>query len=374
MIILNIKTTLFSKIRYICNGLILRSLPTSYSKSYLQYLRIKKEDNVYKYLLSKKPTCKLTKEQYEEIDAYWSRFYKVRPDSHVFYFLSTGNYSKEYVPYSIWRYIIDPYFNDWKRAHYFDNKCYYHRIMPNIFMPALYAYKLNNLWYNSHDEVITLDEVLRIVMSKSDCFIKEAVESWGGLGVKYFSPSSQSKEELEEIFNNMRGDVVIQEGVRQCAVLSKINSDSVNTLRIISFLTREGSVKILSTVLRMGIRGSKVDNITSGGLSIGVQEDGRLKDVAYNNRGEKFTEHPTSHVCFGDIVVPNLDVVKEIVRNNVPKFPHFRLISWDFAINEQLQPVLIEANFCDGDLDLHQLNNGPIFGDETESILSEIFS
>ena len=376
MIILNKRNTVFSRLRYFCNGLILKALPSVYKQSFLRYLRLKKEDSVYKFILSERALGKLAKEQYKEIDSFWSKFCRIRYTSHEFYSLSTGFFSKEYVPYSIWRYIIDPYFNDWKRAHYLDNKCYYYRIFStsDVLLPDLYAYKLNGYWYDANHTVIPIEQVVRIVMSKSECFIKEAVESWGGLGVFYFTPASQNEDSLKRILDSARGDIVIQEGVEQCSELSRINSDSVNTLRILSFLNRDGSSSILSVVLRMGIKGSKVDNTTKGGLSIGVQSDGRLKDVAYNNRGESFLKHPTSQIRFNEIVVPCISEVKSIVLKLCPRFPHFRLISWDFAIDDQLRPVLIEANLCDGGLDSHQLNNGPVFGKETEEILSEVFS
>jgi len=53
--------------------------------------------------------------------------------------------------------------------------------------------------------------------------------------------------------------------------------------------------------------------------------------------------------------------------------PHFRLVSWDFAINEEGHPVMIEANLNLGELDFHQLNNGPVFGEDTKKILDEVF-
>ena len=43
-------------------------------------------------------------------------------------------------------------------------------------------------------------------------------------------------------------------------------------------------------------------------------------------------------------------------------------------MGEDDEPILIEANLCDGELDFHQLNNGPIFGDETEDVLKEVFT
>lgn len=53
--------------------------------------------------------------------------------------------------------------------------------------------------------------------------------------------------------------------------------------------------------------------------------------------------------------------------------PHFRLISWDFAVDIDHEPVMIEANLRYGELDFHQLNNGPLFGKDTRKILDEVF-
>ena len=36
-------------------------------------------------------------------------------------------------------------------------------------------------------------------------------------------------------------------------------------------------------------------------------------------------------------------------------------------------PILIEVNMHSGQLDFHQLNNGPVFGEDTEVILKEVF-
>ena len=51
-----------------------------------------------------------------------------------------------------------------------------------------------------------------------------------------------------------------------------------------------------------------------------------------------------------------------------------RLISWDLAIDENAQPLLIEGNLTFGELDFHQMCNGPIFGDLTEEVLKDVFA
>ena len=58
---------------------------------------------------------------------------------------------------------------------------------------------------------------------------------------------------------------------------------------------------------------------------------------------------------------------------SITEFPHFKMVSWDFAVNEHGNPIMIEANLCLGELDFHQLNNGPLFGEDTKKILDEVF-
>lgn len=222
--------------------------------------------------------------------------------------------------------------------------------------------------------IIEFDKAIDLIINQDDCFIKRAQNSWGGQGVFYFSSNTNNVNNLIEIINKIPVDIVVQEGIKQSSILAKLNSDSVNTVRILSFLSKDGTVKIYSSILRMGIAGAKVDNASSGGISCGIQEDGRLKNKAYSNTGVLFYEHPSSKVKFDDICVPNFQKMKDIVNDLHPKFPHFRMIGWDIAVDHNENPVFIEANLCDSELDFHQLNNGPIFGEDTELILSEVFN
>lgn len=308
------------------------------------------------------------------IDSYYSRFIKIRHCSHLFYTSKTGKFYQNYIPDGIYYNIIDPFFNDWKMANYIDNKCYYSKIFSGIPQPKILGYRLNGYWYDGFGNLSSQKMICeQIINSSEEFFIKRATGSWGGLGVFYFNPKEHDLDKLENLVKDIKGDLVIQFGIKQSSILSAINKDSVNTIRLLSMLKKDGSVKIYSGVLRMGIKGAKVDNATSGGISVGIEDNGRLKSVAFSNRGEKYEEHPTSHVKFDDFIIPNYENMKNLVIKLAPHLPHFRLISWDLAVDEYDEPILIEANLCDGELDFHQLNNGPIFGDDTEEILTEVF-
>ena len=124
----------------------------------------------------------------------------------------------------------------------------------------------------------------------------------------------------------------------------------------------------------MGIAGMRVDNASSGGVDCGVTENGMLQAVAHSKtNGECYQKHPTSGIKFEGYIIPSYDKVIETVKYMHPQIPHFRLVSWDFTIDEKGDPIFIEANLNCGGLHINQINNGPLFGEDTKQILDEVF-
>ena len=168
-------------------------------------------------------------------------------------------------------------------------------------------------------------------------------------------------------------DYIIQKIIEQHEDLNKVHSGSVNSLRIVSILMQDG-VYILSSNLRMGVDSGRVDNVTAGGISCGINNDGTLKKYATSYyTGEKFEKHPQG-LIFEGYKVPSYENAIKLVIEAHPLIPHFRLVSWDIAIDKDGNPVLIEANMRKGGINLNQFNNGPLFGDLTEKVLDEVFN
>ena len=82
----------------------------------------------------------------------------------------------------------------------------------------------------------------------------------------------------------------------------------------------------------MGLGNSKVDNASSGGITIGIQPNGQLNSLAYSVNGECYKSHPTTGIVFDGIVIPNILSVIDLVKSLASRFPHFRLISWDLTL------------------------------------------
>ena len=133
-------------------------------------------------------------------------------------------------------------------------------------------------------------------------------------------------------------------------------------------------VHVLSSVLRMGINNSRVDNGSQGGIVCGVQPNGQLKNFARDLSGNTYLMHPGG-TKFESVVIPNYHECTELVKTLAKRFIAIsRSISWDLAINECGHPLLVESNLSGGGLDVHQVCNGPLFGDMLHDVIAEVFN
>lgn len=291
----------------------------------------------------------------------------------AFYTAATGKFFSNYIPDDLYIQYIDKYFNNWALAEKMDNKTLYRFWFSDMPQPATVIYRRNGFWFDSSNRLIPESEAERILREKKNYFIKQAVDSYGGKGVCHIADGTADRQKSDRAIADIRTDLIIQEAVSQSGVLAGINPSSVNTLRIVTLLRKDGSVVNPSSILRMGVGGAKVDNASSGGITVGIMENGQLRGKAYKADGHCFSEHPTTGVRFSDITVPSYTEAVEMVKRKALDLPDFRLISWDVAIDSDNRPVLIEANLKDGELDFHQLNNGPMFGKWQREVLEEVF-
>jgi hypothetical protein len=142
------------------------------------------------------------------------------------------------------------------------------------------------------------------------------------------------------------GSFLFEACLKQHPDLSVIYPHSVNTLRFITFTPRQGEVRIVSALLRLGVGGSWTDNSSSGGIFIKVHlHSGALASYArklHRHGGSVHRTHPDTGVRLEGLIVPYFERAKDTVRaagNHLP----YRLVGWDVAVAED-GPVLIEGN------------------------------
>lgn len=319
----------------------------------------------------------LSKMQQQEIKEFWAPYTKISNDWALYYSAKNGNFDPRYIPNTLYYTKIDQYFNSRKLGYGFNDKNYYSKIFEDIPQPSVLVRKINGMLLDENYNRVTKENALKKIIDEDEVICKPSQETGSGRGIQFFT-KGDSKKVLEFLQDKDYDDYIVQEMVKQHKDLNAVHEGSLNTYRICSLLMDDG-VYILSSVLRMGIGASKVDNATAednakyDGMTCGIDEKGKLKKYAYGYyKGERHEKHPDG-LIFEGYQLPSFDKAVELVKNAHPRIPHFRLVSWDIAIDIMGNAILIEANMRKGSINFHQFNNGPLFGNLTERVLNEVF-
>jgi len=299
-----------------------------------------------------------------KINKNWLRFYNSveRGDKRPF--------DARFLPLDIQYCFIDDWFNNTQEALMLDDKNWYDLFFFDVNRPKTIARITRHSFFDSEYKSISLDEVVDRCVAEKQVILKPTIGTSGGSGIEFWDDTQG--QQLLKNFLQQHDNYVVQTLIRQHEEINKIYPHSVNSIRIVT-CNYEGTTSVLSAVIRMGVDGNKLDNASKGGLFCGIDENGRLRKYAYTKYGEAFSTHPQGAV-FANCHIPNYDKCKELVIRLSNRFLRIsRLISWDLAIDEKGEPTLIEVNLCYGGTDIHQIANGPLYGDKTEAILDQVF-
>ncbi len=307
-----------------------------------------------------------------EIQEYWKTYSSgFNTDWHRFYYSQFGLSDVRFIPDDLYYSNIDKHFNNRKMSIGVDEKNYYDLWFPNIKRAKVVVRKINEIYYNENYTIIDKNEVVRLCLEQPQLIIKPSVGMGRSTGITFLN-RGQGEEGITKLIFEGNQNLVVQEIIQQHDDLSRIHPSSVNTIRSISLLFK-GKVHLLSSILRMGIDGNQVDNLSAGGIMCGIKENGQLKDIGYSLYGKPYNKHPQGFE-FKGTTVPSYDRIKELIIREQEKFAHFRLIYWDIAVGKDGEPILIEVNLCNGGMRFHQFNNGPLFGELTSEVLKEVFA
>lgn len=188
---------------------------------------------------------------------------------------------------------------------------------------------------------------------------------WGLMGRGIHFISSNDVDTLEGLIehdevDDENSDYIIQEVIRQHPALDRINPHSVNSVRIVTFLTRDNQVEIIAAMLRTSSSASPIDNFSAGGMVVGIDLDtGTLKKegVIKTPKGRVLTRHPVTGTELVGFQVPHWEELKKTAAEGQRVFHYIKSIGWDFAVTSE-GPVIIEANQEWGTAGLQAANGG----------------
>jgi len=172
--------------------------------------------------------------------------------------------------------------------------------------------------------------------------------------------------------NGLEGEFIVQEVIAQHPSLDLINPYCLNSIRIITLLTRDNDVKFLASMLRTNSGKIPIDNFSLGGIVIKIDmETGRLKAPGFMKRRtiSRITDHPLTGTPLEGFQLPYWNELKEAVAKAQKVFGQLKAIGWDLAVTAG-GPVIIEGNIEWGTAGI-QATNGGLLTAENRALFSQ---
>lgn len=277
-----------------------------------------------------------------------------------------GRPSKDYVSEAFFFSQIMPRVSKLEFVKAYTDKNLYHLMPFAEFTPDVILRKMSGRYYDRNYDPVPDDAIENLLKNfKGELVVKPAIESGSGINV-WAGPSDQAYKEL--MGRAQVRDIVVQPRIYNHESLARFNSSSLNTFKIITAFTGMEYVN-LGGHLRIGRAGSKTDNTGSGGMAVGIYEDGSMSEYALDKKLVKHDRHPDSGVVFKDQVLKRYQEVVEVCFEFHKYLAHFGFVGWDATIDREGRVRIVEVNLDWHGIQTIQFAHGPLLGRYKAQIL-----
>ena len=314
----------------------------------------------------------LRREEYLQVVVpYWKQFGR-RPER--FWFELAGSREQKmdprFIPSDLYYLELLPYVNNLPFRWALEDKNYLEQRFADVKQAKSVCHRIAGAYYDENMEMIQEEDAVRLCRERGgELFIKPAMYSGFGQGIKRFDPTTSTEEQIKEFFEAAGANCIVQEKIRQHAALAALHPDSVCTVRVLSLLAKD-KVYIPLVYLRLPEKGSS-HVIVGNEYNAEILPDGRLYPKVWDDRG--CWVNPYKEGLFDETtVIQGIDRILEEVKRIHPGIGHFKWIGWDFTLDEDGDPLLIELNSTPGD-HAQRVCGRPLFGEMTDWLLEDYF-
>ncbi|MFB9057602.1 sugar-transfer associated ATP-grasp domain-containing protein [Mariniflexile ostreae] len=236
-----------------------------------------------------------------------------------------------------------------------DNKlCFsWHAAQNQLPTPKLISYNVRHTYfYNSETYTITNHKALAAFFitvftdTTQDALFLKPIKGIGGKGCLVLEKAKLKEQILKHGDTLLTTSYIHQEKINQHPDINVVHSNSVNTIRVNTYLDTEGKAHVLSALMRFGIGTSITDNTSAGGFFVAVNmEAGSLVGSGFQDLdkgGGVHGCHPDSKIILNGFKIPFLHETLELAKLASLKTPT-RIIGWDIAIGN-FGPIIVEGN------------------------------
>lgn len=201
------------------------------------------------------------------------------------------------------------------------------------------------------------DSAIDEFIVKNRNVIAKPLTDFGGHGVMKISSDNQ-RLTPPDLYGTLRtGNYILEECIENAPAIKSIAPGSLNTVRIVTVIDRDGCLHILAAVLRMGNGTAITDNYHDGGMACAIDvSSGTLIGRAFGMGCVEYSRHPLSDIVFDGFHIGGFDKCLDLVKEIAFVEPSARYVGWDFAITPD-GIDLLEGNIPPGE-DITQIAAG----------------
>lgn len=331
-------------------------------------------------------TVSWTKEQQIEFDTFWiSNYKKITNKGNKFYQAFNNKFNIEYISDFLFATKIEPQLNSYNYSKIFSDKALLdilYKDRSDALLPETVVLNSNGVLYDSERHIINHQEAQRLLKKAQVVVIKPIIDGNSGKGI-ILANLDEKGLDLSQNFNILdlldkkNKNFIVQKKIKQSGELNTLYPTSINTFRIITFIV-DDAVHLAPISLRIGCGGNFLDNIHAGGITVGVDIEReclmeKAYQLGYTNTKTILLKHPDTNVIFENFKITGLSKVIKAAKRLHEFTPNTNIISWDFTINHDFEPLLIEANYLGQSAWFNQITTGQgLFRNHVTSILKGI--
>lgn len=307
------------------------------------------------------------------IDKYvqrWSSFgVKVEIDTFLLCYNLSGKIDYNIVPENIFASIIEPGLNKYalKESSFLAIKNMYEKWFKcNQYFPKSYFHKIDNIFYDSKFNIIeNIDYFIENNSIEFPIVCKPSLGTAGGDGILFLKNMNDLKSSL-----NTYNHLVFQEKIIQNRDIELIHS-GISSIRTCLYRDKTGAFKILNNSIRFGVNGS-LDNVSAGGISCNIDENGKLNQYAVGKYCDKYTYHPNSEINFSEIIIPSYSKLSEVAIKIANEIPLCNLVSLDMCLDANNEWRCLEINLYNQTIRFAQYAGKSFFGKYTDEVIERV--
>ena len=190
-------------------------------------------------------------------------------------------------------------------------------------------------------------EELHSFAENNEKFVIKVSDGTFGVGVMFYD-SNKAEEKPDELFSRLIGDTekkyIVEELITQAPEMMRLHPSSVNTVRFVTVLQKDDSVRHLFSFLRIGSGGGIIDNASSGGYAAEIDmKTGVVISEACREDLTRLVYHPDTGVKIVGLEIPKWDELLLLVDELARVVKEQKYVGWDLAYTENGW-VMVEGN------------------------------